>query len=123
MAAHPQWSLPPGRDAYVTGPAIDGARQRGFDFALSEWRDAFLAITDCLAADGSRSLNGSITSAYVGPLRDGMERWAVSYRGRRLDVMYDPRRALIFRVADPPGSVLASPPEPSRPPLSAAAVS
>lgn len=72
----------------------------GLTIRRDDWRDIFLAITDTLARDGSRSTVNHAAS-YVGPVREG-ERWAISMRrGTRFDVLYDPSQARIYRVAQP----------------------
>lgn len=85
---------------YATQAAIDGARQRGFDPSYVDWRDAFVALTDTMSADGERSCNGEVTAGYVGPMRDGVERWTVHCHGRAFDVAYNPGRITFDRVMD-----------------------
>jgi len=85
---------------YATTGAIDGARERGFEPGYTDWRDAFIAITDAIATDGQHSGNACITAAYVGPMRDGVERWTVNFSGRSLDVAYNPARVTFDRVMD-----------------------
>lgn len=85
---------------YCTGAAVDGAYQRGFDLSARDWRAVFLAITDNLASDGHRSDRADVTAEYVGPMRDGAERWTISFSSRRFDALYDPFRAVVYRVVD-----------------------
>lgn len=84
-------------ERYATDQACDAALSRGFDFSLGDWRDVFLAITDTTATDGRRSLNQGVSAEYVGPVRDA-ERWAVTWRGWRFDVIYQPKDAMITSV-------------------------
>ena len=111
---------------YCTTAAIDGAFQRGFDLSARDWRGVFLAITDHFADDGQRSDRSDIATDYVGPLRDGMERWTITFSRRSFDALYDPFRAIVYRVAStgrPAAATSASPPPTDPPTLSVAASS
>jgi hypothetical protein len=110
---------------YCTGPAVDGAYQRGFDLSAADWRAIFLAITDTIATDGKKSDRDDIAAEFAGPMRDSMERWTITLPKGRLDALYDPFRAVVYRVADSgrlPSAMSENPP-PSSPPSRSGAAS
>jgi len=116
-------TLAPG---YSTGAAVDGAWQRGFDLSGADWRAVFLAITDHFATDGKRCDRDHVAAEYVGQIRDGMERWTISFSGRQFDALYDPFRAVVYRVVDgaqPLQTMIDAQPPPDPPSLSAEASS
>lgn len=86
--------------SYVTGAAVQMARQAGLDMRRDDWRDIFLAITDVMIDDGQRCA-APVAVRYVGEIRDG-ERWSIVIVGRaRLDVLYSPERAMVMRIVPP----------------------
>lgn len=107
----------PTAPSYANGGAVQEARLAGLDLRRDDWRDVVLAITDTMATDGQLSdRNGQLTATYVGPVRDG-ERWSVTVRGMRFDVLYSPELAQIYRMARPTDQAGALAPTAPRKPL------
>lgn len=86
--------------AFGTSTAVEDARNAGLMVHRSDWRDIFLAITDTLATDGTRSARERFEAQFAGPVRDG-ERWHVTMSGTRFDVLYSPDRAQVYRLLPP----------------------
>lgn len=105
------------RRPYATARAVNDASMIGADFAYSDWRDIFLAISDTMATDGLRSTSDWVSAVYVGPIRDGGERWCVVHRRHLFDVIYDPPKALIVALIAPRSGapVMANPRRPVSP--------
>lgn len=102
--------------------AHDGVLARGFEINNSGWRNIFLAITDTVL--GEPAQYSTFRVELVGPVRQG-ERWAVRWRSRSFDVIYNPYRALIERVIDhrqdPEGAAATAPAPKGLSPAGAAA--
>lgn len=105
---------------FSTDDARRDARELGIDLRYQDWRNVFLAITDTMANDGQRSNVAHTIAAFVGHVRDGAERWAITCRGVAFHALYDPRRASIFRVL-PPRRAGAMPARPRAPLVDATA--
>lgn len=86
--------------AFGTSTAVEDARTAGLMVRRSDWRDIFLAITDTLATDGTRSMRDLFEAQFAGPVRDG-ERWHITMSGARFDVLYNPDRAQVYRLLPP----------------------
>jgi hypothetical protein len=95
---------------WATDTAHDGVLARGFEINRSGWRNIFLAITDAVL-EQPQHYDG-IHAEYLGTMRQG-ERWAICWRGRWFDVVYNPDRAVIDRVVDHRGPA----PEPAGSPV------
>lgn len=89
--------LSPG-EPWATPSAVDQALERGLDLHRGDWRTVFIAITDAVC--GQSEAPEWCSATYVGPTRFG-ERWAITWHGRRFDVIHSPREARVIGVTDP----------------------
>lgn len=87
------------RHVYRTDVAMDGTLSRGFDLSYADWRDAFLAIMDVISGE-TLSSRTNVMATYIGPVRDGCDRWTISFSNRPIDLIYDPHRAMFTRAVD-----------------------
>lgn len=101
------------REMYAAPAAMEGAKGRGWNFSLADWRDVFLAITDTIAEDGRGSIARNVVAQFVGPLRDGAERWRIRAPWGAFDCVYYPERACVMqfiRPREPDDAVSTRPP-------------
>ena len=102
--------------SYAAQSAISRANAMGLDLSDSDWRQIFLAITDEIASEPPAAMG--VSASFVGPVRDGGERWHIAAPGRQFDVIYDPhvaRIVLVIRHQGRPGAVPAILPKPTPP--------
>ena len=88
-------------ETYAGPLAMSQAKGRGWNFSLANWRDIFLAIVDTIATDGARSSNETINARWVGPLREGAERWRIRAPFGDFDCVYYPDKALLQQIIRP----------------------
>lgn len=86
------------RQSYASLSAINQARDLNLGFGHAVWRSAFLAITDSLLGE---SESVGVTARRLGPVRDGRERWLLSFPRINAEVIYDPHPALIVSIIPP----------------------
>jgi hypothetical protein len=84
-------------ERYATAMAIQQAKLAGLTLSLHMWRETFLAITD----EVSDGVTSSVLASFVGPVRDGGERWRIKIPRHLFDVIYDPLVAKIIVVWRP----------------------
>lgn len=89
------------REIYAAPSAMETAKGCGWNFSLADWRDIFLAITDTIATDGAGSIGRHVSAQYIGPLREGAERWRIKAPCGQFDCVYYPHRACVMSMIRP----------------------